>query len=103
MLLRTRRSRPPAEDSVNGSESGIGGGLELRGVGKCELDEDFGSGVARKVLADDGMSMKGVRCRSRSARQQSAGKGHVTFVAHTVSGIYSRQRGARRRRVRDVL
>jgi hypothetical protein len=45
MLLRTRRSRPVVSESAIGR--GIGGGLELRGVGSCD-----GAGVVPGV--DDG-------------------------------------------------
>ncbi len=47
MLLRTRRSRFVVNASESATGRGIGGGLELRGVGRCD-----GAGVVPGV--DDG-------------------------------------------------
>ena len=44
MLLRTRRSRPVVDASESPTGRGIGGGLELRGVGRCD-----GAGVVPGV------------------------------------------------------
>ena len=77
MLFRTRRSwpviNPSASDAAPGS--GIGGGLELRGVGRCDgagvvPGVDIGGRVELYVSADDGISESvsiGDRCRSCSA------------------------------------
>jgi hypothetical protein len=43
-LLRARRSRPNVEESGSAGGMGIGGGLELRGVGRCD-----GAGVVPGV------------------------------------------------------
>jgi hypothetical protein len=63
MLFRTRRSwpviNPSASDAAPGS--GIGGGLELRGVGRCDgagvvPGMESGGRVELYVSVDDGIS-----------------------------------------------
>jgi hypothetical protein len=62
MLLRTRRSRPVVDASASAAPgSGIGGGLELRGVGRCDgagvvPGVESGGRVELYVSADEGMS-----------------------------------------------
>ena len=86
MLFRTRRSRPVIDPSASAAAapgSGIGGGLELRGVGRCDgagvvPGVDIGGRVELYVSADDGISESvsiGDRCRSCSMTSQYT---HVT-------------------------
>ena len=49
MLLRTRRSRPPADNSG----SGRGVGLIDRGIGSSVLVVDLGIGVARNAREEE--------------------------------------------------
>jgi hypothetical protein len=66
MLFRTRRSRPVVDASASAEPGrGIGGGLELRGVGRCDgagvvpgvvPGVDNGGRVELYVSAEDGMS-----------------------------------------------
>ena len=75
MLFRTCRSRPIVDASASTAVapgSGIGGGLELRSVGKCDgagvvPGVESGVGVELYVSVDDGISDSvsfGDRCRS---------------------------------------
>ena len=82
MLICTRRSRPIVDASASSAAApgrgiGIGGGLELHGVGTCDGADvvpgvDSGGQVELYVSADDGMSESvsiGDRCRSCSTNQ----------------------------------
>jgi hypothetical protein len=80
MLFRTRRSRPVIDASASAAPGrGIGGGLERRGVGRCDdagvvPGVDDGGRVELYVSADEGMSESvsvGDRWRSCSAGQSA--------------------------------
>lgn len=73
-LLRMRRSRPIVGASGSAGGRGTGGGLELRGVGRCDgvgvvPGVERGGRVELYVRAEDGISESvsdGVRWRPRS-------------------------------------
>jgi hypothetical protein len=102
-VFRTRRSRPVIDASASAAPGrGIGGGLERRGVGRCDdagvvPGVDDGGRVELYVSADEGMSESvSVGDRWRSSVDQSAKDIHRGFAGRQIPKTFVSRGGETR-------